>query len=583
MKSIKIIVSLALIGLLTLLSMFFGMPVFSYGFIGIPLIILISGIILIWLDYLDDNPGIMQSLGIIILVVGIIFTIILPIFSSSLFRASDYQELIGDVEERTFSTDISPTNVNDIIVIDYQVAEKVADKKLVDDNLSLGSQVEIGRFTLQKVREKFYYVAPLNHTSWLKWRKNISGTPGYMIVNANNDKDVRLVTEVDGVDIKLKYQDGGCFGSYLPRHLYNNGYRTVGMTDYSFEIDDDFMPWYVVTKYEKTIGYSGNNAIGIILVNPKSGEITEYSIEDAPKWIDRIQPKDFVLTQFNDWGKLVHGIWNFSDKDKRQLSDGVQLVYGEDGNCYLYSGVTSVGRDNASMGFILSDSRTKKTIFYKSSGAIESAIQRSAEQKVSEKGYIASYPRPYNINGEWTYVMALKDTQGLIKKIGLVSYTNYQVVGIGDNIFDALRNYKSALNSTGNNIVVDSDNSFSIVTGSIIRINSIYNNNTNYFYFLIEGQTDKLYVTTSNISNEVFVTEVGDIVELKVLNDSESEIFVDVFNNLNLEFTKSDGQVEMDKSVDEFNESKSKDDIDRRVKSTIETMTDEEKLELLNK
>jgi hypothetical protein len=40
----------------------------------------------------------------------------------------------------------------------------------------------------------------------------------------------------------------------------------VGLTDFSFEIDDQGMPW-VVTKYEKRIGFSGNEAVGVVLVN----------------------------------------------------------------------------------------------------------------------------------------------------------------------------------------------------------------------------------------------------------------------------------------------------------------------------
>jgi ribosomal protein S8 len=310
-------------------------------------------------------------------------------------------------------------------------------------------------------------------------------------------------------------------------------------------------------------------------------DIKEYSINDAPTWIDRIQPKNFITSQINSWGIYVHGIWNFSGRDKRKLSEGVQLVYGNDGICYLYSGVTSTGSDNASMGFVLTNSRTKETTFYKSTGSIETAIQKSAQNKVSEKGYIASFPRPYNINGVWTYIMALKDNEGLIKLIAMVSYENYQIVGIGENIFDALRNYKSALNSTGNVIVTSSDNDFKNIQGDIIRINFVYNNNTNYAYFILSDYPNKLFVTTSNISNEVLVSKVGDVVNLKVLNTIEGEIFVDAFDNLNLKFDKTEGQIKLENDVNIVNEEKEKENLDRRVQSKLENMTEEEKRELV--
>jgi hypothetical protein len=38
----------------------------------------------------------------------------------------------------------------------------------------------------------------------------------------------------------------------------------------------------LVTKYEKKIGFSGNDAVGIILVNAQTGEIKEHSIVTTP-------------------------------------------------------------------------------------------------------------------------------------------------------------------------------------------------------------------------------------------------------------------------------------------------------------
>jgi hypothetical protein len=64
--------------------------------------------------------------------------------------------------------------------------------------------------------------------------------------------------------------------------LYASGYAFVGLADFSFEIDDEGTPFWVVTKYEKKIGFSGNDAVGIILVNAQTGEIKEHSIVTTP-------------------------------------------------------------------------------------------------------------------------------------------------------------------------------------------------------------------------------------------------------------------------------------------------------------
>jgi hypothetical protein len=88
----------------------------------------------------------------------------------------------------------------------------------------------------------------------------------------------------------------------------------VGLTDFSFEIDDQGMPCWVVTKYEKRIGFSGNEAVGVVLVNAQTGAIKKHSIATTPKWVDRIQPINFIENQLNDWENMCMGIGIFECK-----------------------------------------------------------------------------------------------------------------------------------------------------------------------------------------------------------------------------------------------------------------------------
>jgi hypothetical protein len=48
----------------------------------------------------------------------------------------------------------------------------------------------------------------------------------------------RLVQNVAGKAIKIKYQQGAYFQSDIHRHVYFNGNATIGLADFSFEIDD---------------------------------------------------------------------------------------------------------------------------------------------------------------------------------------------------------------------------------------------------------------------------------------------------------------------------------------------------------
>ena len=572
-------------------TMWAGMPTLKFGFLGLPLMItLIGGVI--WLFDLEDgspSSSWRAGLGITAVVGGLVLLTLVPMFTSSIWiRTSDFRNQIGMVEQKTFSEDFSPISPEEIIVIDYDIARKLADKKLQNDNMALGSQVNIGTFTLQKVvldgRVYMFYIAPLNHTSWFKYRVNKEGTPGFIMVNATNAEDVRLVQKLpNGQDVKLRYQAGACFGDFLKRHVYKSGYRNKGFSgDLSnFEVDDELNPYYIITLYDKTIGYSGNEATGILTINPMNGEIKEYSLDDAPMWIDRMQPKEFVHTQFNNWGKWVHGWPNFSDKDKMVFSQGIQVIYGDNGRCYYYSGVTSVGTDESSVGFVLIDTRTKQTTFYKTGGATEYSAQRSAEGKVQEKQYVATEPRPYNINGIWTYVMALKDNEGLIKDIALVSYVNYDIVGVGENITDAIRNYKSALNNKGNIVAFSGGNIFFEVKDVVTKAGSDVRKGDEYHYFIVKTLPHKLFVTTSNLTNEVALTNVGDSVLLKFKSGEDGEIFAEYFDNLNISFQKTEAQVGVEKKDEAISQLKDSVNLDTRVKAKLENMTMEEKKALL--
>jgi hypothetical protein len=61
--------------------------------------------------------------------------------------------------------------------------------------------------------------------------------------------------------------------------------------------------------------------------------------------------------------EYVHGYWNFSNADKLQITEGLTLVYGKDSKSYWYTGLTSVGKDESAVGFVLVDTRTKETTF----------------------------------------------------------------------------------------------------------------------------------------------------------------------------------------------------------------------------
>jgi hypothetical protein len=288
-----------------------------------------------------------------------------------------------------------------------------------------------------------------------------------------------------------------------------------------------------VTRYKKTIGFGGEEAVGVVVVDTETGASQSYPIANAPAWIDRIQPDNFVEQQLNDWGNFVKGFWNFSNQNKLQITEGVTLVYGEDNKAYWYTGLTSVGSDEATVGFVLVDTRTKKAIWYKQSGATEYAAQNSAMGKVQEKRYTASLPIPYNINNIPTYVMTLKDNGGLVKMFAMVAIEDYTIVGVGNTMVETLMAYKNSYNMAGNKINPKGVTQKILLKAVVERIQSDIKNGNSFYYFTI-GNKKNIFIGSSQISNQLPVTQPGDSIEISFDDDTQGLIDISSFSNISL-------------------------------------------------
>jgi hypothetical protein len=539
----KKILPIVLVLLVTLFFFYVTLPVISYGFSGITVLFIIIAALLFFTfsKFTISSDGksykpvqVFWKIPALLIGIAIIYSFILPFFTSHpLFRSEDYRNLIGKVENGDKLTNhIAPISMNEIRVVDESLAYLLGEK-ILGSQPALGSQAHLGEFYIQKVNGKLFWIAPLEHSGFFKWLNNKKGTTGYVMVSATNERDVKLVQEVNGKPIFLKYQQEAYFQSNLHRYLYFNGYNTVGLTDFSFEIDDTGMPYWVVTKYKKRVGFSGNDATGIVVVNAQNGEIKEYNIKNTPAWVDRIQPISFIKDQLNDWGEYVKGYWNFSNENKLQITEDLTLVYGKDNKSYWYTGITSVGKDESAVGFVLVDTRTKQTTFYKQSGATEFAAQSSAQGKVQEKGFVASLPIPYNINNIPTYVMTLKDNGGLVKMYAMVSISDYTIVGTGNTMREALTAYKTAFNSSGNKINLDSKSAKKVIESTIIRIQNDVKNGNSFYYFTVKDYPN-IFVGSSQISNHLPITTIGDLVKISFDIDTEEIVDVSTFENISL-------------------------------------------------
>jgi hypothetical protein len=541
-KKVKLIYSIALLFIGASLFYLY-LPVINYGFIPVAFILLIllilSGFIFTSFEISLKTKQIINikrpnKIFIICIILIACYITIIPLLTSHpIFRNQKYRNLIGSVKTKDkILSSIAPISIDEIRVVDEELAYLLGEK-ILGTQPSLGSQVELGDFCIQKVKNKLYWVAPLLHSGFFKWFYNTEGTNGYVMVSATNERDVQLIQHSDGKDIKIKYQQGAYFQSEIHRHVYLSGYVTSGLTDFSFEIDDKGKPYWIITKYTKKIGFSGDDANGVLVVDAKTGDIRSYSLKNIPYWIDRVHPISFIEEQLNNWGEYVHGYWNFSNSNKLKITEGLTLVYGKNNKSYWYTGLTSVGKEESAVGFVLVDTRTKETTFYQQGGATEFAAQSSAEGKVQEKGYNASLPIPYNINNIPTYVMTLKDEGGLVKMYAMVAISDYTIVGVGNTLRETLSSFKNSFNMADNKLTTTQTESSNCISSIVTRIQNDVKNGNSFYYFKVKDYP-KIFVGSSQLSPEIPVTIPGDSIKISFDIDGEEIIDVIKFENLDL-------------------------------------------------
>ncbi|MFT6749255.1 MAG: hypothetical protein ACJAQ1_001190, partial [Flavobacterium sp.] len=175
----------------------------------------------------------------------------------------------------------------------------------------------------------------------------------------------------------------------------------------------------------------------------------------------------------------------------------------------------------------------KETTFYKQSGATEYAAQQSAEGKVQEKGYRSSLPIPYNINNIPTYVMTLKDDGGLVKMFAMVAISDYTIVGVGNTMRETLTSFKNVYNMADNKINPNSQTDKKELKSVVTRVANDIKNGNSFYYFMVKDNP-KIFVGSSQISNQLPITNVGDSVFVTFDIDGEDIIDISSFRNKNL-------------------------------------------------
>ncbi len=186
-----------------------------------------------------------------------------------------------------------------------------------------------------------------------------------------------------------------------------------------------------------------------------------------------------------------------------------------DDDIWVYTGITSVVSDESNIGFILVNLRTKEAKTYSINGAEEYSAMESAEGKIQEEGYTATFPILVNIADTPSYFVSLKDSAGLVKAYSFVSVSNYQIVGVSDTLAGAEEEYRRLLKEAGK---LDENSGAGVsdeqtVTAKVSKISSAVVGGNTAYYIMLEG-SDKVFIADVSLNDRLPFTAVGDMLKI---------------------------------------------------------------------
>ena len=496
-----------------------------------------------YMEYAKNNVKIpIVLILVLVAVVGVGY-----LTGASLFRAKDYAELI-DVKEGNFAEEVAEVDFQSVPRLDKDSSNMIATRALGELS-DYVSQFVVNSYYSTQINYKGtpVRVQSLDYGDVFKWLKNTKeGIPAYIIVDMTTQK-----AEAVRLEEGMKYSPAEHFNEYLIRHVRFK-YPSLILGEASFEIDETGRPFWIVPVLDKTIGlFGGTDVIGAIIVDSINGDTTlvstaldgetklptdKFVTDKEFQWLDQVYSASIVNQQYNYYGKYNNGFWNsiIGQENVKITSSGYNYLALND-DVYMYTGVTSISSDQSIIGFILINQRTKEAVYYQQAGALEETARTSAQGKVQQYGYQATFPILLNVSGEPTYFMALKDSSQLVKMYAMVNVEQSTIVGVGSSLAECTENYAAELQKNGVNVDVDvdsmgeedEDNTPQVetvdVTGKVQEIRSVITGGETYFYIKLQDNTTYYKVAVKD-AEKIVILNVGDSITFVVDKDAKGEI-----------------------------------------------------------
>lgn len=464
-----------------------------------------------------------------------LFTVIAAITGISAFHAGKYASLLT-VQDAVFSEDLAETlGTDSIALMDTASAQMLGDRE-IGSLAGVVSQYNVSEeYTQIDLAGTPKKVAALEYAGFIRWFTNRNtGVPGYVTVDP-----VSMSASYHECEKGMLYVPSAYLLQDTARYIRLH-YPTVMFGNLHFEVDEEGNPYYVASVYEKTISLFGGETVkGAIVLDPVTGDITNYALGEIPAWIDDVFDGDLICTFYNWHGTLQNGFINsligkkgckqvttYRVNDEDDEDDIPTSDYGyvaKDGDIWIYTGVTSVNGDSSNIGFLMANERTGEARYYTIAGADENSAMAAAEGEVQEKGYQASFPSLINVDGNPTYIMVLKDASGLVKLYAAVNVEQYNLVTTASTQAECMSKYRALLGleaadeTPGANEPAVDEEALTATSEAELTIRDIryIDIDGNTWIYLI-GENEEIYKAKASSHEEMLLLHAGDKVHLTV-------------------------------------------------------------------
>jgi hypothetical protein len=388
------------------------------------------------------------------------------------------------------------------------------------------SYYELGNLQIQKVNGEFVYIAPVEFSGFFKWW-NGDETPGYFTLSATDSS-----ANPKFMKTEMVYTPSSYFNKKIERHIRMNYPKYIFYGDVQLEIDDNGKPYYIRSFGEFVSARNGFIVKGVVVVDPKSGVTKDYTLADAPEFIDGSVSPEAVSLQNSYFGNYVHGFWNskFGKSDVKLPSDegteaNVSPIFDKNGDMHYFTDFTSpkAGVDSM-LGYSLTNSRTGQATYY--TGNLEESYMDSQgalqiiEKKFIEKKWHGEMPVLYNFYGEASWLTPVLDSNGFLQNYFIVSAANPEISVYGTTPNQALKQYKTALQKGGSTVDGNSNAEEKQVTGTVVRVYKEKSGDYTIISFLLDNR--KSYVISSENNALAIFLQEGDKVNVNYLETGEA-------------------------------------------------------------